>query len=157
MGVRAARRAVGGTGNAQRRASRPRARAYAKEVLSVIPPADVAKARTAEEAMRDASVTPTCYIPFLKNRHFVGRRDELAVLRQRQLVEQDCREISITGLGWTGKTQVALQFTYVVKEAQPEWSIFWVPALSMESFEQACVEIAWALQIPQTADGEEDT
>lgn len=31
------------------------AAAYAKEVLSVIPPADVAKARTIEEAMRDTS------------------------------------------------------------------------------------------------------
>ena len=31
------------------------AAAYAKEVLSVIPPAEVAKSRTAEETMRDAS------------------------------------------------------------------------------------------------------
>ncbi|KAL6152542.1 hypothetical protein ACJQWK_04653 [Exserohilum turcicum] len=60
--------------------------------------------------------------------------------------------MSIVGLGGTGKTQVALQFAYEVKEAQPEWSILWMPALSMESFEQACTEIVHALHIPQAAD-----
>jgi tetratricopeptide (TPR) repeat protein len=78
------------------------------------------------------------------------------VLRQRLLVEQDCQKMSIVGLGGTGKTQVALQFAYAVKESQPEWSIFWLPAVSMESFEQACVEIAQELGIAQAADKEED-
>jgi hypothetical protein len=64
--------------------------------------------------------------------------------------------MSITGLGGTGKTQVALQFAYSVKETQPEYSIFWVPALSMESFEQAYAGVARALRIPYVAGGEED-
>jgi hypothetical protein len=63
--------------------------------------------------------------------------------------------MSIVGLGGMGKTQVALQFAYEVKEAQPEWSIFWVPAVSMESFEQACAEIVQTLHIPQSADKED--
>jgi hypothetical protein len=78
------------------------------------------------------------------------------VLRQRLLVEQDCQKMSIVGLAGTGKTQVALQFAYMVKEVQPEWSIFWVAAVSMESFEQACEEIAYALQIPRAPDDEDD-
>jgi hypothetical protein len=82
--------------------------------------------------MFDRVAKPTYCVPFLKNRHFVGRRDELAVLRQRLLVDQDCQKMSIVGLGGTGKTQVALQFAYEVKEAQPEWSIFWVPAYTTE-------------------------
>jgi hypothetical protein len=64
--------------------------------------------------------------------------------------------MSIVGLGGTGKTQVALQFAYTVKETWPEYSIFWMLAVSMESFEQACVEMAQALRIPQAAGGEED-
>jgi hypothetical protein len=64
--------------------------------------------------------------------------------------------MSIIGLGGTGKTQVALQFAYSVKETQPEYSIFWVPALSMESFEQAYASVARALRIPYLAGGEED-
>ncbi|KAH6639179.1 kinesin light chain, partial [Boeremia exigua] len=132
------------------------AAAYAKEVLSAIPPADVAKARTAEETIRDASAEPTYCIPFLKNRHFVGRRDELAKLQQRLFVNQDCQKMTIVGLGGTGKTQVALQFAYMVKEAQPERSIYWMPAVSMETFEKACADIAEALGIPQETIKKED-
>jgi hypothetical protein len=78
------------------------------------------------------------------------------VLQQRLLMEQDCQKMSIVGLGGTGKTQVALQFAYMVKELQPEWSIFWVTAVSMESFEQACEEIACALQISRASDDDVD-
>ncbi|KAJ5309328.1 uncharacterized protein N7443_001789 [Penicillium atrosanguineum] len=53
-----------------------------------------------------------------------------------------------------GKTQVALQLARWVKAHVPDCSIFWAPALSLESFEQACSQIAKELQIPQNADGE---
>jgi hypothetical protein len=76
------------------------------------------------------------------------------VLRQRLLVERDCQKMSIVGLGGTGKTQVALQFAYMIKETQLGWSVFWVPAVSMESFEQACEEIAHMLEISIT-DGDD--
>ncbi|PVH94209.1 kinesin light chain [Periconia macrospinosa] len=128
------------------------AAAYAREVLSVIPPADVAKTRTAEDAMQTASRRAIYSIPFLKNRSFVGRKAELDMLKQKLMVDRTCRKMSIVGLGGTGKTQVALQFAYAVKKAWPEFSIFWMPAVSMESFEQACGDIVTALHIRQTAD-----
>jgi len=58
--------------------------------------------------------------------------------------------MSIVGLGGTGKTQVALQFAYMIKEMQLGWSVFWVPAVSIESFEQACAKIAHILEISIT-------
>jgi tetratricopeptide (TPR) repeat protein len=85
----------------------------------------------------------------------VGRTDELDVMRQKLMVDRDCQKMSIVGLGGTGKTQIALQFAYMVKETWPEVSIFWMPALSIESFEQACADIARVLHMPQAA-GEED-
>ncbi|KAL5116347.1 hypothetical protein ACEQ8H_005695 [Pleosporales sp. CAS-2024a] len=96
------------------------------------------------------------YISFPKNRYFVGRSDELAVMRRRLLEEKDCDKITIVGLGGIGKTQLALQFAYEIREAQPEWSIFWLPAVSMESFEQACAHIVALLGLPQAGDGKDD-
>jgi hypothetical protein len=97
---------------------------------------------------------PTYYIPFPKNRYFVGRRNELDVLKQRLITERDCHKMSIVGLSGIGKTQVALQFAYVVKETWPEFSIFWVSVLSMKSFNLACVGIARALHLPLAEDDE---
>jgi hypothetical protein len=78
------------------------------------------------------------------------------MLQQKLIVDQDCQALSIMGLGGTGKTQVALQFAYSVKERWPEYSIFWVPALSIESFEQACLGVARALRILQAAGSDKD-
>ncbi|GMG13000.1 unnamed protein product [Aspergillus oryzae] len=71
-------------------------------------------------------------------------------------VNKDCQRVALSGLGGIGKTQVALQFAYSVKEDCPEYSIFWVQALSMETFELSCREIAGALGIHQGQESGED-
>ncbi|KAH8621002.1 hypothetical protein IG631_24344, partial [Alternaria alternata] len=100
--------------------------------------------------------TPTYYIPFLKNPYFVGRQEELRLLQQKLMADGECQKLSIVGLGGTGKTQMALRFAYSVKERWPEFSILWVPALSMESFEQACGSIAKAVRISQAGGGDDE-
>ncbi|KAF5846047.1 hypothetical protein GGP41_008575 [Bipolaris sorokiniana] len=132
------------------------AAAYAKDVLSVIPPAAVAKTRTAEEAVQSVRKKVIYSIPFLPNKSFVGRKTELDELTQKLMVDEACYMMSIVGLGGTGKTQVALRFAYMVKERWPDMSVFWMPALSMETFEQACAEIVRLLGVPKVADGEDD-
>lgn len=77
-------------------------------------------------------------------------------LRQKLLIDRECQEITIVGLGGIGKTQIALEFAQSVKRERLEYSVFWVPAVSLESFEQACTEIARILQIPQVADDKQD-
>ncbi|KAF6524724.1 hypothetical protein HZS61_013223 [Fusarium oxysporum f. sp. conglutinans] len=61
------------------------------------------------------------------------------------------RKVALVGLGGIGKTQIALQLAYWMKEKKQDYSVFWVPALSRASFEQACVQIIDACDIP-TAD-----
>jgi hypothetical protein len=78
------------------------------------------------------------------------------VLQQKLIVDCNCQKLSIVALGGTGKTQVALQFAYSVKERWLEFSIFWLPALSIESFEQACIDVAKALCILQAVGAEQD-
>ncbi|KAK8017131.1 hypothetical protein PG991_008207 [Apiospora marii] len=81
-------------------------------------------------------------LPFLRNLNFTGRETILKALEESMFVSQTCRTLAIVGLGGVGKTQVVLQFAYWVKENQPDYSVFWVPAYSEESFEQAYMEIA---------------
>jgi hypothetical protein len=80
----------------------------------------------------------------------------LKELTQKLLVNKECQKVAVVGLGGIGKTQVALEFAYIVKASWPEYSIFWIPALSMESVEQACADIARTRGIPSTADENED-
>jgi hypothetical protein len=69
-------------------------------------------------------------------------------------VQKEWRKAAIVGLGGVGKTQVALQLAYWAKKHRPEFSIFWVPALSKATFEQAFT--AMARQLPIQSDGEDD-
>jgi tetratricopeptide (TPR) repeat protein len=80
----------------------------------------------------------------------------LEELEKMLLVENLSRQVAIVGLGGIGKTQTALEFAYRVKAGWPDYSIFWIPAVSMESMEQACGEIARILEIPRVADAKED-
>ena len=87
------------------------------------------------------------YIPFLRSPHFVGRSNTLDTLQQRLFTHKMSRKAAVVGLGGVGKTQVALQLADWVKKHRPEYSIFWVPALSRATFEQAYTEIARILPL----------
>ncbi|RQM05141.1 hypothetical protein DH86_00003147 [Scytalidium sp. 3C] len=75
------------------------------------------------------------HIPFVRNKRFVGRKEILDELERKFFIEKNCQQAAIVGLGGIGKTQVALQFAYWVKENRPEYSIFWIPAISKAAYE----------------------
>ncbi|KAL9004632.1 MAG: hypothetical protein Q9188_002558 [Gyalolechia gomerana] len=88
------------------------------------------------------STTSSYCIPFLRNQHFIGRTEKLKELQEKLIVSSHCQKLALVGLGGVGKTQVALQFAYTVKEHWPEYSILWAPAISAEIFERAYRDIA---------------
>ncbi|CAP65380.1 uncharacterized protein PODANS_6_8860, partial [Podospora anserina S mat+] len=69
-------------------------------------------------------------------------------------MRKEWRKAAIVGLGGVGKTQVALQLAYWTKKHRPEFSIFWVPALSSATFEQAFA--AMARKLPIQSGGDDD-
>ncbi|KAI1275681.1 kinesin light chain 1, partial [Xylaria sp. FL0933] len=83
-------------------------------------------------------------IPLERNEDFVGREailEQLVDLIPPSINEDVCQRTIIEGLGGVGKTQLALEAAHRVGRAYRTYSIFWVPAHSMTSFENAYREI----------------
>ncbi|RKK75501.1 hypothetical protein BFJ71_g17107 [Fusarium oxysporum] len=124
---------------------------YFQSDESDLPPSKRVRLHVSEGAspVREPQDQPVFLVPFLENPLFVGRDDVLMKL-QSLLFERHSRKAALVGLGGIGKTQIALQLAYWIREKKQDYSVFWVPALSRASFEQACVEIIHACDIPTT-------
>ncbi|KAH8743019.1 P-loop containing nucleoside triphosphate hydrolase protein [Diaporthe sp. PMI_573] len=100
-------------------------------------------------------IGPTRYsIPFPRNQYFVGRDTVLQDLKQRLFI-QKCQKLALVGLGGVGKTQVALQFAFWVQNNHPEYSIFWLSALSDTTFNYDYLEIGRKAELPMDNKNEE--
>ncbi|KAJ3337695.1 hypothetical protein HDU93_000702, partial [Gonapodya sp. JEL0774] len=101
------------------------------------------------------SSSPQYYIPFRRNKQFVGRAKTIDELHLK-LFQENCGRVALVGLGGVGKTQVALEFAHRVKDTERDCSVFWISALSWESFELAYNNIAEILGIGRDAGKQKD-
>ncbi|SPJ92435.1 uncharacterized protein FTOL_13721 [Fusarium torulosum] len=89
-------------------------------------------------------------IPFGRNKEFVGRDSillQLLELIPPSVDPDDCQRIAIEGLGGVGKTQIALEAVYRVRDKYPDCSVFWVPAVDATGFENAYRRIGRQLKV----------
>lgn len=110
---------------------------YTKDLLSL-----VEKYQNDERQKRH-----TWMVPFDRNPRFLGRHDEISQLKQQILSREHTRKAAISGLGGMGKTQIALELAYQVREGSTH-SVFWIPATSIEAVEQAFMSINERLGLP---------
>jgi hypothetical protein len=90
-------------------------------------------------------------VPLPKPHSFVGRADQLSRII-KHISKGNWPKLAIYGLGGCGKTALALELAHKIREQEPARSVFWVPAFSRESFEQAYQEIGKLLRIPGVED-----
>ncbi|CAI4214250.1 unnamed protein product [Parascedosporium putredinis] len=102
---------------------------------------------------------PCRYLPLPENENFVGRTSVMNTIRKQLIGDDDqlhtrCSRVAVVGLGGVGKTQIALQMARWTMQNKPDWHIFWVPAVSLASFERAYSEIA--RELGQVGTGNKD-
>ncbi|KAM3552686.1 hypothetical protein MY1884_007076 [Beauveria asiatica] len=91
------------------------------------------------------------YIPFTRNLNFTGRRTQLDQL-ERMLFREKRERVAVVGLGGMGKTQIALELAYRVRNMEvagvtERHSVFWVPAQSMATFHKTAGELVQRFNI----------
>jgi tetratricopeptide (TPR) repeat protein len=102
---------------------------------------------------------PQFMVPFGRNEHFVGRQAILEQLLKRIPPDANydtCQRTALEGLGGTGKTQIALEAIYLLRNQDPACSIFWISASDLTSFENSYYDIGRILQIPGSKDIQAD-
>ncbi|KAF5572479.1 kinesin light chain [Fusarium pseudoanthophilum] len=106
--------------------------------------------RLAEEPTTDSRHH---YLPLPRNKNFTGREGTVAELQKLLFTDPDGQRVALVGLGGVGKTQIALQLAHLVKkndQADRGYSVIWMPALSMASFEQACSKMISEFGVEKT-------
>ncbi|EXJ71273.1 uncharacterized protein A1O5_05079 [Cladophialophora psammophila CBS 110553] len=94
-------------------------------------------------------------VPLRRKISFAGRTNELAAL-EAMYTNPDCSSISLLGLGGVGKSNLALEFAYSLREKSPDVSIFWVQASDAMNFDNGYAEIGRQLEISSMAELQSD-
>lgn len=117
------------------------AAAYAKHLLSIVP--------TSNRPAPVESENQSWMVPFQRNPKFTGRGEVIKKLEEFVTKRDGPKKFSLAGLGGMGKTQVALELAYRVRDKDPDCSVFWISAVSNSSIEQAYMSIAQELELKE--------
>ncbi|GLB08582.1 hypothetical protein AtubIFM57258_004479 [Aspergillus tubingensis] len=115
------------------------AASYAKALLSVIPTYCRKESRDPRQ--------PVWMVPFRRNQRFAGREGEIIGIEELLLQHNGPSKIALCGLGGVGKTQIARELAYRMRNRDPKCSICWITCTSYESVEQAYMNIASKLKM----------
>ncbi|KAI2919241.1 hypothetical protein CBS147320_8602 [Aspergillus niger] len=115
------------------------AAAYAKALLSVVPTFYRTESRDLKQSV--------WMVPLRRNPRFAGREDEITKIEGLFMQQNGPSKVAICGLGGVGKTQIALELAYRMRNRDPNCSICWITCTNYESVEQAYMNIASKLEI----------
>ncbi|KAL4804204.1 hypothetical protein BDV18DRAFT_36370 [Aspergillus unguis] len=92
---------------------------------------------------------PCSTVPFKKDPMFVGREAVISAIKEKQGTIGECHErVAVVGLAGVGKTQIAIEYSYRVRESTPNTWVFWIHASNAARLEQGYQEIAAVAEIP---------
>ncbi|KAH0533881.1 hypothetical protein FGG08_007500 [Glutinoglossum americanum] len=88
---------------------------------------------------------PSSTVPFRRDPHFVDR-EILAEIDCKS--QQSASRVALVGLGGVGKSQLAVEYSYRVRDKSPATWVFWVHASSIARFEEGYRKIAERAKLP---------
>ncbi|KAJ5472357.1 hypothetical protein N7530_006358 [Penicillium desertorum] len=86
------------------------------------------------------------HVPFPRDGHFVCREKVMDQIDQTCSIPMS--RVALFGAGGMGKTQLAIEYSYRLRDKQHMKQIFWVHASNLDRFHQSFREIADRLNIP---------
>ncbi|KAF2476779.1 TPR-like protein [Lindgomyces ingoldianus] len=89
--------------------------------------------------------TPSSTVPFRRDPHFV---DSNILSEIHSKSQQSASRVALVGLGGVGKSQLAVEYSYQVREKSPDIWVFWVHASSRARFEEGYRKIAERARLP---------
>ncbi|KAF2731339.1 TPR-like protein, partial [Polyplosphaeria fusca] len=89
---------------------------------------------------------PSSTVPFRRDPHFVDRQI-LAEIDSR--THQPASRLALVGLGGVGKSQLAVEYSYRIREQSPTTWVFWIHASSTARFIEGYRKVAKRVQLPR--------
>ncbi|KAJ5532069.1 P-loop containing nucleoside triphosphate hydrolase protein [Penicillium frequentans] len=93
---------------------------------------------------------PLSTVPFRRDPDYVDRGTLLDQICEKGTTPS--ARIALVGLGGVGKSQLAIELSYRIREQSPKTWVFWIHAGSAARFEQNCGDIADRVKIPGRKD-----
>ncbi|KAH8688599.1 hypothetical protein GQ44DRAFT_598941, partial [Phaeosphaeriaceae sp. PMI808] len=95
---------------------------------------------------RPETPLPSTMVPFGRDADFVERREIFDQIQAKCAAPGS--RTALVGLGGVGKSQLAIELAYRIRERSPEKWVFWVHASNVARFEQSYRDIANCIKVP---------
>ncbi|KAJ5157885.1 uncharacterized protein N7482_008985 [Penicillium canariense] len=93
---------------------------------------------------------PLSTVPFASDTDFIDRGMLLEEIHRKSSIPGS--RTALVGLGGVGKSKVAIEYSYRIRENSPETWVFWIHASNATRFEQSFQTIAETVKIPGRRD-----
>ncbi|KAJ9485888.1 hypothetical protein VN97_g7463 [Penicillium thymicola] len=109
---------------------------------------------TASFARPETPPEPSSTVPFGRDLDFIDRGSLLDQVHEK--CSLPASRIALVGLSRVGKSHLAIEYSYRIREASPETWVFWVNAGNEAHLEKSYREIAYRVKIPGRQDPKVD-